>query len=301
MTGYNLNRLAYFVAVADEGTITAAAARLAVSKTVVSKQVQLLESELGVSLMVRNTRHLYLTEAGKLLHERARALLAEADATFEEVASGAGVPRGTLRMTAPLGFGTQQVMAAVAQFSRQCPEVRVEVNLSDQSFDVVEAGLDLAIHVGWLRESGHKAKKLCDFHEIAVASPQFLARHGTPLTPEDLLDLPFIENRVLTTANQWTFIDEEQQPHQVILDTRVSLDATPAIVSAVLQGVGFAIQPDFSVQALIGRGELVRLLPNYSLRTGGVYLIFPNQRFRSAALSAFIAVLESRVPLFRGP
>ncbi|CAM2011313.1 LysR family transcriptional regulator [Acanthopleuribacter pedis] len=291
----NLNRLPYFAAVAETGTITAAAARLAVSKAVVSKQIQQLEAELGVTLLVRTTRRLHLTEAGRALAGRARLILNEVAAAYEEVAAGAEEPRGTLRVTAPLGFGMQVVVGAVAAFRTRYPKVRIALTLSDTTLDVVETQLDLAVRVGWLRESSHKARKLCDFREIPFASPAFLAEHGPIETPADLAALPFIENRVLPHPTRWTFYDKAEQSHQVTCEAALSFDATPAIRSVVATGVGFGILPDFAVLPAIAGGELVRLLPDYHLRQGGVYLVFPNQRFRSAALVKFCELLTTHV------
>lgn len=291
----NLNRLSYFVAVADTGTMTAAAERLAVSKAVVSKQIQLLEGELGVALLVRNTRHLYLTEAGTTLYTRARSLLDEADAAFSEVASGSQAPRGTLRITAPLGFGSSLVTTAAAALTAAHPAVRVELHLSDQTFDVVEAGFDVAVHVGSLRESGHVARKISDFRELVVADPAFIARYGPVQRPADLTRLPFIENRVLPSPNHWTFVDGDGQAHEITLRGALSMDATPAIETAVRLGAGFAMFPDFSVRAALAAGELVQLLPDFHLKPAGIYLIFPSGRYRSVALDAFVAELIAQL------
>ncbi len=293
----NLNRLSYFVAVAATGTMTAAAERLAVSKAVVSKQIQLLEGELEVALLVRNTRHLYLTEAGKTLYTRARALLEEADAAFNEVASGAQAPRGTLRITAPLGFGSSLVTRAAAALTTAYPAVRIELYLSDQTFDVVEAGFDAAVHVGSLRESGHTARKISDFRELAVASPTFLAAYGSVQRPEDLTRLPFIENRVLPSPNRWTFYDAAARAYEINLHGALSMDATPAIETAVRLGAGFAMFPDFSVRSALATGELVQLLPDFHLKPAGIYLIFPSGRFRSVALDRFVTELTNQLKL----
>lgn len=291
----NLNRLSYFVAVADTGTMTAAAERLAVSKAVVSKQIQLLEGELGVALLVRNTRHLYLTEAGKTLYARARILLEEADAAFSEVSSGAQTPRGTLRLTAPLGFGSTLVTRAAAAVTAAYPAVRIELFLSDLTFDVVEAGFDVAVHVGSLRESGHVARKISDFRELVVANPDLIGRNGAVHRPEDLGRLPFIENRVLPSPNQWTFYDTAGQATEVHLRGALSMDATPAIETAVRLGAGFAMFPDFSVRAALATGELVQLLPDFHLKAAGIYLIFPSGRYRSVALDCFVTEITNQL------
>ena len=149
----NLNRLAYFVAIAEEGTITAAAARLRVSKAVVSKQLQLLEDDLGSTLVLRNSRHFNLTETGETFYEAARAAVAQAKDAFHLVRRGRDDPSGELRVTAPLEFGVGYVAPAVAAFSLLYPALRIDLTLSDTRFDPVEARFDIAFRVGWLEDS----------------------------------------------------------------------------------------------------------------------------------------------------
>ncbi|MEO0923490.1 MAG: LysR family transcriptional regulator, partial [Pseudomonadota bacterium] len=159
----NLNRLAYFVAIAEEGTITAAAARLRVSKAVVSKQLQLLEDDLGSTLVLRNSRHFNLTETGETFYEAARAAVAQAKDAFHLVRKGRDEPSGELRVTAPLEFGVEYVAPAIAEFSLLYPSLTIDLTLSDTRFDPVEARFDIAFRVGWLEDSSNTARKLTGF------------------------------------------------------------------------------------------------------------------------------------------
>lgn len=294
----NLNRLKYLTAVAEEGTFTAAAERLGVAKSVVSKQISLLEEELGVALILRNSRYMRLSEAGQDFFERARAVLDEVNDLYRTVSKEAEQPRGTIRLTAPVGFASRPISQTIAAFSQLYPLVELHVSFSDQTYDVMETGFDLAIHGGWLRDSDHKARKLASFQEVAVASPDLLARYAKKGELELLQDLPFIAHRALYDPTSWQIKDRQGQVHDRRFIARIHMDSTHAIAETVLAGAGFAILPDYAIAPQLKSGQLINLLPNHSLREGGIYAVLPNQKFRSIAVIKFLDML---VEAFRSP
>ncbi|MGY2935343.1 DNA-binding transcriptional LysR family regulator [Bradyrhizobium sp. GM6.1] len=149
----NLNRLAYFAAVVDTGSFTRAAERLGITKAVVSQQVAQLERDLGTSLLVRTTRRVHPTEAGRMFHSRCVMILREAEDAFDELAQAAAAPTGTLRITAPNDYGTAVVIAVVTAYAARYPHCRVELTLEDQTVDLASGHIDMAIRVGWLVDS----------------------------------------------------------------------------------------------------------------------------------------------------
>ena len=285
-TRYNLNRLAYFVATIDEGTITAAAARLGVSKAVVSKQLQLLEEETGVGLVLRNTRNLQATEAGRALYAKGKAAVQQANDAFESVMERDDTPRGRLRITAPVDYGLIQVAPLVARFCETYPAVEVDLVLADELLDLIESRFDLAFRVGWLQDSGNLARKLRDFEEIAVATPATLQRFPVR-KPEDLRDVPFIANSAFAGLKNWDFT-RGAKTRTIALKTGTTMNVTFAVRTAITHSAAFTILPNFLAEPDLENGSLVRLLPDWSLRQGGVYTVTAPGRVRANALRVFL-------------
>ncbi|MEM9279765.1 MAG: LysR family transcriptional regulator, partial [Pseudomonadota bacterium] len=159
---HNLNRLAYFVATIDAGTITGAAEALGISKAVVSKQLQLLEDELRTPLLLRNTRRLQPTEAGLVFYEDARSALTHAENAYERIQERDNKPKGRLRITAPVDYGVSRIAPFLARFREAYPEVSVDLQLTDAQIDIIEERCDLAFRIGWLKDSTHLSRKLQD-------------------------------------------------------------------------------------------------------------------------------------------
>ncbi|WP_170417125.1 LysR family transcriptional regulator [Ruegeria atlantica] len=291
----NLNRLEYFVAIVEEGTITAAAERMRISKAVVSKQLQLLEEELGATLVVRNSRHLNLTEVGQSFYEAARASVAQAEEAFEAVRQGRTEPTGNLRITAPLDMGVTYVSPVVAEFRIAYPAVTIDLKLSDTRFDPVEARFDIAYRVGWLADSANVARKLAGFQQIVVASPKLVEQFRQPEHPEELAAFPFVEHGALPNPLNWQFKKATGEISDVQMNPALRADVTPAIKAMVIEGAGISILPDFFAMREIENGTLIRLVPNWALPTGGIFAVYPPTQFRSAATKQFTELFAERL------
>lgn len=287
---FNLNRLSYFVATVDEGTFTAAAAQLGVSKAVVSKQVQLLELDVGTTLLLRNTRHLQPTAAGLTFYEMSKSTLIQATEAFDAVRESGRVPRGKLRVTAPVDYGITRVAPLIARYRSLYPQVELDLFLTDEKLDIIQQRYDVAFRVGWLKDSGNLVRKLQDFEEIIVCSPETLLKHSV-VTPEDLAEIPFVANSSIADIPQWTF-SRDKTTRLVTLNAACIMNITLAIRAAIAQGMGFTILPDFLAEDDIAADKLVRLLPEWSLRKGGVYTVTAPGRVRSNALSAFLELAK---------
>jgi DNA-binding transcriptional LysR family regulator len=286
----NLKRLAYFAEVVETGSFTAAAERLGITKAVVSQQVAKLEQAFETTLLVRTTRSVRPTEEGRAFYERCARILAEAQEAFDGLEVDDRAPTGMLRLTAPFDYGVAVVVPAIAEFHRRFPACTADVVISDQTLDPVEKDIELAIRVGWLTDSNLRARRIGSFQQILVASPALAAGLGDA-EPGQIADLPFIANSVLRDPLGWTFANGDGQQRSVRLSSTLAIDATLGVLEAVRGGVGASVLPDYAVQADLASGRLVRLLPAWSLPSGGIYAVMPATRFRRARVTAFLNVL----------
>jgi DNA-binding transcriptional LysR family regulator len=286
----NLKRLAYFAEVVETGSFTAAAERLGITKAVVSQQVAKLEQAFETTLLVRTTRSVRPTEEGRAFYERCARILAEAQEAFDGLEVDDRAPTGMLRLTAPFDYGVAVVVPAIAEFHRRFPACTADVVISDQTLDPVEKDIELAIRVGWLTDSNLRARRIGSFQQVLVASPA-LAAGLDDAEPGQIADLPFVANSVLRDPLSWTFSNGDGQQRSVRLSSTLAIDATLGVLEAVRGGVGASVLPDYAVQADLASGRLVRLLPAWSLPSGGIYAVTPATRFRRARVTAFLNVL----------
>lgn len=290
---YNLNRLTYYVATIDAGTITGAALRLGVSKAVVSKQLQILETEIGTPLLSRNTRQMTLTDAGAEFYQEAKSALTLAHEAYERVLERDREPKGSLRITAPVDFGISHVAPFIARFQERFPKVAIDLVLSDTRIDLVRERFDLGFRIGWLEDSSNRARKLRDFEEVLVCSPK--TRDLLNLKcPTDLSCATYVANSVLQNTTEWTFT-KGQDVEKVTLSPRAHLNATLAIRAYLKESCAFSMLPNFTIENEFADGSLVRLLPEWSLRTGGVFTVTPPTKVRSNALKRLLELVHSQM------
>ena len=258
-----------FVAVADAGGLSPAAARLGVSKSIVSRRLARLEKSLNSTLLTRNTRGATLTEAGATFREHAARIAAEADAARDALSPN-GVVRGRLRVTAPLSFGASHFAPVLAELATRHPELDIQASFSDRKVDLLAEGFDAAIRLGVLVDSSLVARRIASFGGKLVASPAYLAAHGTPRTPAELL-----EHAAINRINQeWPLLhgDEVITLHP---RARFTADTGEALVPAVLAGLGIAMLPDFLTHEHLQSGALVAVMPDYPMPEAGVYVVRP--------------------------
>jgi DNA-binding transcriptional LysR family regulator len=290
MESINLNRLAYFSAVVDAASFTRAADRLGITKTVVSQQVAKLEQELKTGLLVRTTRRVEPTEAGRLLHARCVMILREAENAFAELAQTNAEPMGLLRIAAPNDYGSCTLARLAATFSRKHPACRVDLILADSKIDLVANQIDLSIRVGWLDDSNLQTRRIGSFRQLLVAAPGIVKR-GAIVQPKDLVFLPFVTNGALKEPLQWHFTRNDFERQAVRMKQTLTINTTPAVLAATLAGAGLAVLPDFLVMEDIKAGRLIRVLPLWTLPAGGIHAVYPAARFRPPKVTAFVAML----------
>ncbi|WP_342076991.1 LysR family transcriptional regulator [Yoonia sp. SS1-5] len=294
---YNLNRLAYFVATVDAGTITAAATQLGISKAVVSKQLQILEQEIGTPLLLRNTRHLRPTDAGLAFFKDAKAALTQANNAYERVLDRDQKPKGRIRVTAPVDYGVSHVAPFVARFQQVYPDVTVDLFLNDMRVDLIEERYDVGFRIGWLKDSSNLARKLRDFEEVAVCTPRTRDKIGA-ISPRDLIDVPFVLSHALDGQAEWTF-SKVDQTETITVNGVTQLNITLAMRAYLMESTAFSVLPDFMVEDDLAEGRLVQLLPDWSMRKGGIFTVTPPGQVRSNALKRFLEMGHTEVGQLR--
>jgi DNA-binding transcriptional LysR family regulator len=285
--------LAYFVRVVEAKSFTGAAARLGVSKSVVSAKISALEETLGTRLLQRTTRKLALTPEGLALHEHAARMVAAAD---EAAAAGAGDrPRGLLRIDAPVVFAQDYLAPPIAAYLERYPEVRVELTMNDRFIDLVDEGIDVTIRIaGKLAGTGLMARKLTDDRTVLVAAPAYLARKGTPRGPEDLLRHDCLVYSLLKVPEEWTFRTRgRKEPITVPIEARFKAASGALLRSAALAGMGLAVLPTFMVAADLAAGRLVPVVESFAPHPLGIHAAYPQGKRLPAKTRAFIDLLAA--------
>ncbi len=292
------SHLHWLTVLAQQGSYTAAAARLGVSKAAMSQRMADLERMAGVPLVRRTTRSVRLTEAGQRLVDDTRAPFEQIAQSFAQVRDLADAPQGLLRVTAPVAFARQQLVPRLADFLRQYPEVRLELELSDRLSSLATEGFDLAIRHTAAPPDTHVAWTLCSTRSLLVASPAYLRKRGTPLRPEDLRGHSCLHYPRVQDTPAWTFALGEERV-TVPVSGVLAANNSEALREAAVAGLGIALLPDFSLPSLAASAprasKLVPVLPDWQL-VGGyadqLYAIRPYTAHVPRAVTALVAYLR---------
>lgn len=291
--------LHWLTVLAQQGSFTAAAARLGVSKAAMSQRVAELERVAGVPLVRRTTRSVRLTEAGQRLVDEVRGPFEHIAQTFDEVSDQAAQPRGLLRVTAPVALARQQLVPHLAAFLRQYPDIRLELDLSDRLSSLATEGFDLAIRHTAQPPDTHVAWRLCGTHSVLVASRAYLRRHGAPVSPEDLLQHNCLHYPRAPATPTWTFeaLAGARAGERLTLPVTGSLSAnnSEALRDAALAGLGVALLPDFSAQQALRAGQLVQVLPGWKpvgAFAENLYALRPYAPYVPRAVTALVEYLR---------
>jgi DNA-binding transcriptional LysR family regulator len=287
-----LEDLRIFVATVDARNFTAAASRLQLSKQFVSRRVMALEASLGVRLLVRNTRKLAVTDLGHEFYERATRILSEVAEAEQAMSSQRSDPRGLLRISAPMSFGTTHLSPLVADFMRTNTDVRIDMELSDRVVDVIGEGFDMALRIGTLADSTLIAQKLTEIRRVACCSPAYAAARRLPATPSDVKRHPCLlygqEGRT-----GWEFIvDDAVQTYEVHGPLRANNGEV--IRDAAISGLGIALLPEFIVSSALASGKLVEVLDTFASPPLTLYAVYPQHRESSLTIRAFTHFLRQR-------
>lgn len=286
----DLQSLALFARVVQHRSFSGAAREAGIAKSAVSRRVAHLEAVLGVRLLLRSTRKLSLTEEGVRVYEQCVALLAAASAA-EAVAGGArDAVRGTLRVNAPVTFAQMHLAKPIARFLQEYPEVDVQLSTENRFVDVVEEGFDVVIRVGRLLDSSLHARKFATDRLVVCASPEYLARRGTPSSPTDLLGHNCLHYALVPRAGEWRFGQGAEARSIPVHGNLATSDGT-VLREAALAGLGLAVLPSFMVVGDVVDGRLVLVLEGARRAEIGIHAVVAHRKHAPARVRAFLDFL----------
>ena len=283
-----------FVTVAETGSFTAAAERLRIAKSAISRRVAQLEERLGVQLIHRTTRRLSLTDSGAAFYERGVRVLADLDEAESAVAQAHGELRGMLRIALPLSFGRRHMGEPICEFSREHPRIEFDLDFNDRRVDLIEDGVDLAIRISRLKDTSLIARRLFQVHTVVCASPAYLAQFGAPERPEDLADHACLVYSNLAEPRLWRYRDANGVAHDVRVSAAMSATSGDFLCEVAVDGRGIVLQPDFIAHEYIADGRLVPLLANYRWPVTPAYAVYPPTRHLNYRVRAFIDFIAAR-------
>ncbi|CRM64464.1 MULTISPECIES: LysR family transcriptional regulator [Pseudomonas] len=284
----------------EQGTYTAAAARLGVSKSAVSQRISDLEKATGTRLVTRTTRSVRLTDAGLSLTREVRSAYEHIARSFSSVRDQAGEVRGLVRLTAPVAFARQQLVPHLPQFLQQYPQVRIQLDVSDALSSLAAEGYDLAVRHGFQIPETHVAWKLCDTASVLVATRDYLQRHGEPGTPSELSTHNCLFYPRGADQPAWTFERSGTHIERLTIPIAGSFatNNSEALRDAALNHLGIALLPDFSAHAALAEGKLVQVLKGWTLKgafADEIYLIRPYSPHVPKSVSALVGFLKAQL------
>lgn len=294
-----LSSMNAFVTAAELGSYARAAERLNLSPQMVAKHVTALEQRLGARLLNRTTRRQSLTELGSAYYERCKHILMETEAADSLAQIMNDTPRGKLKITAPVTFGSYSLMPLIIGFLRGNPDVQIDLHLTDRFVDLVEEGYEVAFRIGPLATTGLTARPLAPYRLVVCAAPAYLQARGTPSAPADLTHHECLGYAFWSRPadREWVFY-KGTVPHRVQVSSRLQINESRALMSAALGGFGIVLGPEDFLRTALADGRLVKVLPDFDSPSRSMHLVYTANRQRTAKLRRFIeAVLQRFGPV----
>jgi len=292
----DLKRMGVFYHVVDAGGFTAAAKRIGMAKSAVSRHVAILEQEMGVRLLNRSTRQMSLTEAGELYFTACEKVVNEAAEATRNVSGLSEQLTGALRISCPTALGNDYVVPLVKAFADLHPGIKIELIVDDQIVNMVEEGFDISIRVGWLEDSGLIARKITDSPRLLCASPEYLKKHAKVVRPEQLAEHQWIVFSLLPTPYRQTI--KKQGSQQVIrVNGRFKTNNILTLRSLLREGVGMSVLAEFLVAEDIKQGCLINVLSEFDFGKAGVYVVYPNRHYKQSKVQMFINYINENMKL----
>ncbi len=272
-----LQAMRIFVRVAELNSFSGVAQQFGVARSVVTRQVAALENHLGTKLMARSTRRLTLTSEGANYLEKCRVILNLVDAAETGIAEERLAPRGLIRISVPLSFGLKRVTPHLLEFVRRYPEVNLDMDYSDRRVNLIEDGIDLSIRITHKLESSDVVRKISHSRLCVIASPDYLARCGTPAHPSELTHHQCLGYTIAGSQQAWQFLVNGQLL-SFPLRSQINANNGDALTEAAAQGLGITCQPDFIAQPYLASGKVKEILTSYALPELGIYAMLPSNR-----------------------
>lgn len=279
-----------FICVVETGSFSAAARRLNIGQPAVSKTIAHLERRLAVSLLLRSTRGLTPTEAGLAFFERAKRALEEADEADNAARGIASGLSGNLRISAAVTFGRLHIVPQLGPFLDQHPQLNIDLMLDDRNINLVEEGIDVALRMGGLTDSGLTARKIADCRRVVLGTPAYFARHGEPSCPADLSKHQAVVYN-LGSGSTWQFAKGTEK-QSVILSGRLRVSAAEGVREAVLADQGLTIASEWMFARELASGAVKRVMHDWTLPDLDLWAVFPTGRMASAKARAFVEYVQ---------
>ncbi|MCO5734842.1 LysR family transcriptional regulator [Rhizobium sp. SSA_523] len=286
-----ITSMRYFVRVYEMGSFSGAAKLLDVGQSAVSKVVAQLEKELGVPLLVRSTRQLTPTEQGRVFYEHATKVLEDVEAAVASVGSMSQSFSGQIRIGGTLTFMSQYIIPKLPLFLNEHPAIDISVHLDDRNVGLIEQGIDLALRMGQLDDSGYVAKRIGRCRRIVVGTPAYLAKHAAPHKPEDLTDHSMVVFSQGEGGERFTF-KGLRGSKSISVRPRLRINAMEGIRSAVLAGAGLSVATEWMFEAELESGAVLKVLDNWVLPDLDLWAVMPGGRRISPKIRAFVDFIE---------
>ena len=283
-----------FLAVAEEEGFAAAARRLNTSPPSVTRAIAAMEQRIGTQLLARTTRSLHLTEAGQRYLEDCRRILAELDEAEEAAAGSYSIPGGQLTVTAPVLFGELYVAPVLGDYLDRFPLVSINALLVDRVVNMTDEGVDVAVRIGHLHQSGQQAIKVGEVRRVVCASPAYLDQHGRPQRPEQLREAKLVTSSSSQLVSEWTFIDAGQ-PLKVPIEPRLVVTANNAAINLARLGWGMTRVLSYQVAAAVAAGELELVLEDFEPAPLPIHVVFQQNGRVPAKVNTFVDFLSQRL------
>lgn len=290
----NLNALLVFVKVAETRSFTLAAQRLGLTSSAISKSIARLEQELGVKLLTRSTRLVSLTGEGTSFFERCRQILTEIEDAETAVTSTTATPKGRLRLQMPVGFGRRVVVPKMWEFTQRYPELSVDIELSDRLVDLTYEAVDAVIHIGPVTDDRVVAHNLCSLSFAAYASPEYLAKHGIPKSPDDLDHHQCLAYLLPMTGDhrEWRFTKDGKDFSRVVSGA-LNINNAETLLEAAIAGAGIVMVSDFIAGNALRSGKIQRILSDYVVAGPEVSIIHLPRSTLAAKVRALVDYLKT--------
>lgn len=293
------SELETFVNVVESGSLSAAAERLGIAKSAVSRRLAELEGRLGVQLLNRTTRSISLTDSGRRYLDSCQRILSDLEESELAIADEQAVLRGSIRIAAPLSFGIHHLSPVLNNFQKAHPDVLLDLSLDDRQVNLQEAGFDLGLRIGKLEDSSLVAKKLSPIRRIVIASPDYLAQYGEPQTPEDLKHHLGLTYTNMPESQFWQFMKPDGSLVSVRVPSRMKANNGEFLLRACIDGMGVIVLTTFIAFEAIQKGLVKPILCEFEPPPVSLYAIYPSQRHlprRVRALIDYLAECFNRSP-----
>lgn len=283
-----------FVRVVEAGGISAAADRMDMAKSVVSRRLKELEEHLGVELFHRTTRQMNLTDSGRTFYQQSVRILADVLEAEHATSQFHGALKGNLKVAVPLSFGLMHLGPAINTFLEAHPDIEFDLDFNDRQVDILTEGFDLAIRIASLPDSSLIARRLAPIQAILCASPTYLDRMGKPQVPEELINHRCLVYNLISNFESWNLYDAKDQLIKTKIIAYLKASNGEFLRDAAVDGLGIILMPTFIVYKEIERGALVPLLTEYKFPQLAAYAIYPQTRHLSQRVRAFVDFLAKR-------